>query len=316
MKKPKVSIVLPIYNAEQFIGGVLESIIAQTFTDFEVIALDDGSKDKSAEVVKKFASIDGRIKYFYQPNNGAERLGETINTGIDKASADLIARADADDPWLYDKLEKQIAYLDKHPKCVLVGGGAEITNHDGSYNWTLLSPTTDEMIRRSMTLYTPFNHGSVVFRKAAWENAGKYSNARYVEDLDLWMRMLDFGTGYNIPSPVFHYRLNPGGISLNHKDEQVNAVHNAGHDYWKAHRPTVYARKDVKDRLSKIRKVAGDRAGAISWAFLEDNLVIANKFIKWDKNISGGLKQMFAVAFSCKMGLKLFLKRTKGKFSR
>lgn len=310
MKKPKVSVVLPIYNAEHFIGGVLESILSQTFTDFEVIALDDGSKDGSAKIIKNYASIDKRIRYFHQPNAGAERLGETINKGIELASADIIARADADDPWFYNKLEQQVAFLDKHPNHVLVGGGTEIMDNDGHYSWTLLNPMDDEDNRRSLCLYTTFAHGSVVFRKSAWEQAGKYRNVHYIEDLDLWHRMAGLGKVHNLPVAVFHYRLSEGGISLSHKTEQVDAVHAAGREYWKEHSPVLYSRKKIRTKLRSIAKATRPSDyGHLAIPFLQDNLTIAVKFAKWDHAYTKALRQFFAVATSSKLGLKYSIKK-------
>jgi glycosyltransferase involved in cell wall biosynthesis len=310
MKTPRVSVVLPIYNAEHFVGGVLESILSQTFTDFEIIALDDGSKDGSARIIKDYASIDKRIKYFHQPNAGAKALGETINKGIELAQADLIARADADDPWFYNKLAQQVAFLDQHPKHVLIGGGTEIMDNDGHYSWTLLNPMDDEDNRRSLCLYTTFAHGSVVFRKAAWEQAGKYRNVAFVEDLDLWHRMTELGQIANLPVAVFHYRLSEGGISLTNKAEQVAAVHTAGREYWRSHTPEVYSRKKLRDKLIRIKKHTRPQDyGNLAIPFLQDNLTIAVKFAKWDRSYLKAMHQFWNVATSSKLGSKYAVKK-------
>lgn len=307
---------MPAYNAEGYIGEVIESILSQTYSDFELIILDDGSKDKTADVIKKYAKIDDRIRYYHQPNAGAEALGETINTAIGYANGEWIARADSDDPWFRYKLEKQVAFIDSHKGYVLVGGSTEIIDHDGKYLWTHYTPMSDRMIRRSMTLYTPFDHGSVMFRRDIWEKVGGYQNVAYVEDFDLWQRMSEHGKVYNLPLPVFHYRLNPGGISLTHKEVQIEAVHQAGKRYWDKHRPGQITRRAIKVELAEAKREAGENAGSVSWVFLEDIYVIATKYLKWDHNPFKFTKQVLSAATSGKLGLKVLFHRLKSKLPR
>ena len=306
-KTPKVSVVLPVYNADAYVGEVLVTILEQSFTDFEVIIIDDGSRDASAKVVKRYAKMDERIKCHYQKNRGGDKLGTTLNYGVSLARGELIARADSDDPWMLDRLEKQVTYMEKHPKCVVCGGGAEIIDTEGRHVWTFIVPSSDEDMRRTMPLYTPLNHGGVIFRKEAFLKAGEYVDIKYAEDFDLWVRMSRLGEMHNLPEAVFKYRKNEKGISLSHEAEQKTAVAKIGREYWDECKPEFFGvgaiRKKVRDHRDK------KNGGALSWVFIEDTLTIAGKYMRWDGDFLKGVTQMVAVALSGKLGMKLFLKK-------
>src|SRR4051812_20541856 len=115
---PAISVILACYNTERYIASAVKSILAQTFRDFELILLDDGSTDRSPEICTQLASEDSRIKLVSRPNKG---LTKTLNEGLELATAPLIARMDADDLSSPDRFEKQVAYLNAHPDCVCLG---------------------------------------------------------------------------------------------------------------------------------------------------------------------------------------------------
>ncbi|MCR4337617.1 MAG: glycosyltransferase, partial [Candidatus Omnitrophica bacterium] len=121
---PKVSVIIPSYNYGQFLGEALTSVLNQSFQDYEVLVMDDGSTDQSADVVQSFSTaFAGRLKYFYQDNQG---VAASRNNGILKSQGQYIAFLDADDVWLEGTLEKLLAALQAHPECGLVYGNVEI----------------------------------------------------------------------------------------------------------------------------------------------------------------------------------------------
>ena len=306
-KVPKVSVILPVYNAGAYVGEVLATILEQSFDDFEVVVIDDGSKDDSASTVKKYAAMDKRVHYYYQKNRGGEKLGTTLNYGVSLARAELIARADSDDPWMLDRLEKQVAYLDGHPECVVVGGGAEIMDGDGRHIWTLISPSRDEEIRRTWVLHTPINHGGVCFRKKAFYEAGEYRDEKYVEDFDLWVRMGRVGELHNLPEAIFRYRRNTTGISISNEKAQKLAVEGIGREQWKEKTPTFIGVGQLRKKLRELAKRRN--GGLLGWEFLESTLGIGIKYAKWDKKPAKGLFQALAVAASSMAGLRIVRKK-------
>src|SRR5258706_14041022 len=115
---PAVSVVMPVYNGERYLASAIDSILAQTFTDFELIAVDDGSTDSSLPMLKRYAERDPRVRVISRPNTG---IVGALSDAIAAARAPLIARMDADDLSLPLRFERQVAYLSGHPQCVLVG---------------------------------------------------------------------------------------------------------------------------------------------------------------------------------------------------
>lgn len=312
-KKPFISVVMPAYNAGLFIGEVIATILEQTFSDLELIIIDDGSTDNTAEVIKKYATIDPRVKYHYQKNQGAKNLGETINKAVSFAEAGWIARADSDDPWYLDKLERQVAFLESHPDYILIGGTANVTNERGELLYNLYGPLDDDDNRRALTLYTTLAHGSVIFRKDIFEKLNGYQNIHAVEDLDLWQRMSAHGKIYNLPEPLFKYRKNTLGISMSNQDHQSRMVEKLGIEFFKSQTPKPLSRKEFRAKLNDInalRKSSPLPEHVVDWLLIrltEDNVRISRLFIKYgDKK--NGYKQLFSITFSGRLGIKTVLK--------
>lgn len=319
-KNPLISVVMPAYNAGPYIGEVIATILGQTFDDFELIIIDDGSSDNTPDVIKKYASIDSRIKYHHQKNQGSEKLGSTINKAISFARADWIARADADDPWYLDKLEKQIAFINSHPGCILLGGVADITNERGVFLYPLLGPLDDDDNRRSLTLYTTFAHGSVLFKRSVFKKLGGYRDIHAAEDLDLWQRMSLHGEVYNLPEPLFKYRQNSSGISMSNQLHQSKMIENLGIEFFKNHTPKSLTRAEFKKKLNAINSLRGGDVLSdhlVDWLIVrlvEDNVRICRLFIKYgDKR--DGYKQLLAIASSGRVGCKTALRAIKSNLA-
>lgn len=312
-KLPFLSIVMPAYNAGAFIGEVIATIIGQTFTDFELVIIDDGSTDNTADIIKSYAKIDKRVIYHHQKNQGSERLGETLNKAVHLAKAAWIARADADDPWFLDKLQKQVDFIVAHPDYILIGGGADVTNERGVLLYTLLGPIDDDDNRRAMTLYTTHAHGSVMFRKDIFEKLGGYRNIHAAEDLDLWQRMTNEGKVYNIPEPLFRYRKNTQGISMRNQEVQAKIVEQLGVEYFKTNTPKVVSIQQMKDKLGSIEALRNNSpvpahlVDHMLRRLADDNVRIARLHIKYG-NKKDGYRQLFNIAASSKTGLKVTIR--------
>lgn len=209
--QPKVSIILPAYNTARYLKESLDSVLRQSYTNFELIALNDGSTDTTGDILDQYAASDTRIVVVHQDNIG---LVKTLNKGINLAKGELIARIDGDDPWMDDKLLEQVNCFNEDPSLVLSGGGFEIINTDGYYLETVMPPLFDEDIRRTLYLRNTFGHSAVVFKKEAAIQAGLYSSDHGpTEDYDLWIRLAKIGTVSNLPRPIYRYRINLNGIS-------------------------------------------------------------------------------------------------------
>lgn len=204
---PKVSIIMGVYNIKSFeeVEGTVNSIINQTYTDWEFIICDDGSTNGSFEILKKLEALDQRIKVIgYAKNQG---LSTALNACIDVSNGIYIARQDSEDISYPNRLEREIAFLDSHPEFDIVGCNASIFDHEngkwGSY------VTKEYPIAKDFLWTTQFLHPTVVFRRESLLKAGKYRVAketRRCQDYDLFMRMYSMGMrGYNIQDVLFDY---------------------------------------------------------------------------------------------------------------
>jgi len=195
--RPLVSIILSTYNRAKFIRKAIESVLNQSYKDFEFVVVNDACQDDTLKILKSYN--DPRIKII----NNELNLGfvKSLNKAINCAKGEYIARIDDDDYWSDSKkLEKQIAFLENNPEYVLVGCGMIKINKQGQEIKRYLFPEKDQELRRKMLLTDYFVHPGVVFRKKDWEAVGGYNEQFYFsQDWDLWARLGKMGKMYNFP---------------------------------------------------------------------------------------------------------------------
>ncbi len=214
MANPKVSIVMATHNRAHLIGRAIESVCAQTFSDWELIIADDGSTDGTPRAVEESAKKEHRIVYIRSAVNIG--ISENYNRAFKVASGEYVAMIDDDDPWLdMDKLKKQIEFLDKNPEYVGCGGGVVVINPAGKELYRYLKPETDEEIRRYMLLSNPMANSTTMFRKGAGEKVGWYDwSLRYSGDRDFWLKMGLIGKLYNFPEYFSYYTMGTHNTSI------------------------------------------------------------------------------------------------------
>ena len=211
LKNPKVSVVMSVYNGEKYLREAIESILNQTFTDFEFIIINDGSTDRTGEILSNYN--DSRMVIREQGNKG---LAQSLNRGIRKSRGQYIARMDADDISNAERLEKQVSFLDTHPEYVMVGTNAMVMDKDGVMLYETNLSRNDEEIRVFLNSGNPFYHGSVMFRRDAVLKAGLYDETvvQYFEDYLLWHKLAVLGKMANFPDVLYYYRLVPSSICI------------------------------------------------------------------------------------------------------
>jgi glycosyltransferase involved in cell wall biosynthesis len=193
---PKVSVLLPCRNASGVLQHALDSLLSQTLPDIEVIAVDDGSDDDTPEILESWASQDGRVRVFRRPHAG---VGEALNTCLAKARGAYLARMDADDVCLPERLALQAAYLDANPNVGLVsclvrfGGDLVASQGFAHYIQWVNSVRTAQEIRLARFVESPLPHPSVMFRAKLPTQYGGYRQGDFPEDYDLWLRWLEAG---------------------------------------------------------------------------------------------------------------------------
>jgi glycosyltransferase involved in cell wall biosynthesis len=206
---PRVSVVLPVYNGAEYLEESLESVLRQTFRDFEVLVIDDASTDDSAGIAKGFR--DPRICVIRHAKN--MRLPETLNHGLELARGEFIARMDADDICAPRRFELQVHLLDLHPEIGICGGWIRLFG--GAANLTRKYPVSSDAVEAFRHFNCPFGHPTVMLRRGLLEANGlRYDpGAAAVEDFELWTRLLKFTRGANLPEVLLEYRLHEASVT-------------------------------------------------------------------------------------------------------
>lgn len=221
---PRVSVVVPLYQTERFIGTALDSVIGQTFVDFEVIVVDDGSRDRGPDIAR--ATGDLRVRVVSQTNRG---LAGARNTGIRHASGEMIALLDADDAWLPEKLARHVAHLDAAPEIDVSFSASQLIDEGGQAVGLVQSPISTSLEDADFFCRNPVGNGSApVLRRRALDRIAHLSkdgghvcwfdeSFRQSEDVECWMR-LKAGAGCRfgyVAEALTLYRVNRGGLSAN-----------------------------------------------------------------------------------------------------
>ena len=209
--QPLISVVLPVYNGEKYLTEAIDSILGQTFEDFELIIIDDGSTDGSLEIMHLYESVDSRLKLITRKNRG---LPASLNEAINIAKGSLIARMDADDICYPNRLAVQTKFMQQHPEVILLGSAANFIDVDGISICTFTLSSKDSELRKVFP-NSPFIHPSVMFIKDIFLKAGEYTERMKLggEDVTLFERMSRLGKLHNLAEPLIKYRLVPGSMS-------------------------------------------------------------------------------------------------------
>jgi hypothetical protein len=209
---------MPVYNSEAFLSEALVSIQQQTFVDWELVAVDDGSQDTSGSVLETFAAADRRIRILANKTNTG--VSAALNRGWREARGAYIARLDADDVALPQRLARQVEFLDAHPSVAVVGGAAIFIDGAGRRLSIARVPSSNRAIKATLPRHNCFNHPSVMLRRAALVAVGGY-RFDHVEDYDLWLRLSERFDLANLPEPLILYRVHADQVSLRALEEQV-----------------------------------------------------------------------------------------------
>lgn len=214
--KPKISVVLPVWNGANFVGAAIDSILAQTFADFELVVVDDGSDDGTADILRSYT--DSRLKVYSVPHGG---IVTALNLGINRSSAALIARQDADDLSRPDRLRRQWDALQREPRAVLCFTDHSLLNETAAEAGAARLPRSRSFIALRLCYQCPFAHGSVLFAKEAFLAAGGYvADERHAEDYALWGRMLELGDFVGLPEPLIEFRIHASSVSRQNLEAQ------------------------------------------------------------------------------------------------
>ena len=204
---PIVTVLLPVYNGERYLREAVESILAQTLEAFELLIVDDGSTDGSVEICRSFT--DPRIRVIRHEKNSG--LVSALNDGIDQITTKYVARMDADDVSLPDRLARQVAFLESRPDIVACGSWArELV--DGRLRAVMRRPTGD-YLRQIAWRPVPIFHPTACLRTEVLQELGYRPDSIHAEDYNLWLRLCRNHRIDNVPAVLLHYRIHQGSVS-------------------------------------------------------------------------------------------------------
>jgi glycosyltransferase involved in cell wall biosynthesis len=221
---PCVSVLLPVYDAERYLDEAVESILAQTFSDFELLAIDDGSRDSSVARLESYARSDSRVRVVRQTHAG---LVATLNAGLALARGELIARMDADDVSLPDRLSLQVSALAARSDIVCMGGGFDVIDAKNRLLNRVVPPSEHAAIlAMALVGRSPICGSNAMYRRREVVAIGGYDAAAgFAEDLDLWLRLAERGQLANHPGVISRVRFHDASQSATEQERQLDFIH-------------------------------------------------------------------------------------------
>jgi glycosyltransferase involved in cell wall biosynthesis len=205
----KVSVIMPVYNGERYLSEAIQSVLNQTFKDFEFIIIDDGSVDNSVKIIESFD--DERIVFLKINHKG---IVGALNTGLEIAKGEYIIRTDADDVSVPERFEKLIKYMQENKDISICGSWAISINEKNEILGEMkYPPIKDFEIKKYILFHNPFIHPAVIFKRKEIIDVGGYKNFKHNEDYELWTRVLIKKTGHNIPEFLIKYRIHSNQLT-------------------------------------------------------------------------------------------------------
>jgi glycosyltransferase involved in cell wall biosynthesis len=218
-----VTVLMSVHNDRRYLPESLDSILAQTFTDFELLVIDDGSTDGSADLLRTLT--DRRVRVIRNESNLG--LTRSLNIGLNESTGTYVARMDADDVMLLNRLERQVRFLESNPDVGVLGTSRTLIDEDGGFIADAPALPDDRQIRWKCLLGNPLAHPTVMLRRDVLERHGLRYDERYAtaQDYELWTRLLPVTKAANLIEPLLRYRLRRGSIGMTRKSDQL-----ANHD--------------------------------------------------------------------------------------
>jgi glycosyltransferase involved in cell wall biosynthesis len=237
VKEPKVTVLMAVYNGGKYLKPSIESILSQSFKDFEFLIINDGSTDGSQAVIESYAKKDDRIRLISRANKG---LIASLNEGLKKARGEYIARQDADDISVPLRLGKEVAYLDSHPSVALVGSNYAHIDTKGKKTGTITNIFTHpDDLKTALISCNQYGHGSVMMRRSIFKKSGYYEDVLHAEDYDLWARISRVADVANIEEPLYLWRKHEAGIGVSNQQFQIDqtfAIRDKAFEHFLKHR--------------------------------------------------------------------------------
>ncbi len=275
MNDPKVSVIMGVYNGDRYLREAIDSILQQTFTDFEFIVINDGSSDNTHSILDSYKD-QKIVKIINDKNIG---LTKSLNRGIEVSRGVYIARMDVDDISLPERLERQVKYLDANPEVGLLASSFVYMDEAGNEKIISKPPTDKAKLKELMLQENQFCHGVVMLRRSCIERVGSYRpEFRYTQDYDLWLRILEYYDIASLSDVLYKYRVTFNNISV-----AKLAVQNTYHLI--ARECSYRRRTGLPEDLSRAEKLANAKACKSAWfGRISAHKNIADYYLLWGRS--------------------------------
>lgn len=226
---PKVSVIMSVRNGEAYLKACIDSILGQTFGDFEFIIIDDASTDASAVLIDEYTLADDRVRLVGNKENLG--LTKSLNIALKKARGEYIARMDADDISFPERFDKQVKFLDENPDYGVVGAFAQVIDDKGDKvvgfeNW--IEETDNKTIQKELIKWNVIVHPLAMVRRSVIEKVGGYDESfKYAQDYDLWLRIAMISKIHNLPEFLLNYRMSKESITASRNKLQAKCAFRA-----------------------------------------------------------------------------------------
>ena len=271
---PRASVVMPVYNAAQSVGRAVESVLSQSYGDFSLIIVDDGSTDESLEIIRSFA--DSRITVL---ENGENRgIEYSLNRGVKAADCEWVFRLDSDDECAPGRLDAQLEFLETHPEIWVLGSWAELLFDGGGVSLGSV-PVQNGQIKARLLFHSAFFHPAVAVRRELFEWTGYSAKYPRAEDYDLWCRLAlnPRSRFFNLPEALIRYRVSERGLSLGGREKQLASTREVRENFLRRAGIENQAGLDLYHAMSD-----GILPAAVGPAAVETFFVLLGQIKKWN----------------------------------
>lgn len=290
---PAISVIMSVYNGEHYLSEAIDSILNQTFKDFELLIVNDCSNDKTFDILNKYANLDKRIHVLTNEKNIG--LAASLNRMIGQAKADLIARADCDDINFPNRLEKQYKFLKAHPDVGIISSWYNVLNVNNGNIFVSKLPIDDSTLKLRLLWDSPFAHPAVMIRKELISNQGYNTQFWCGQDYELWSRIAEVTKFANVPEVLLTYRQHDQAVSktkgiqgemliANVVKKNLNKVLNKSIDYEIAltfrnlmKGKKCYANDYVYDAIYNAKKILYNKERFLTESITWYRKILANK---------------------------------------
>ena len=301
-QKPLFSIIMPAYNAEAHIEEAMQSILRQTYQNFELIIINDGSTDNTQEIIDKYKASDHRIKSYKQKNKG---VVAAANLAASHATGRYITRHDADDVSFPTKLQDFLDTFNKHPEAILVTGNIEVIDELGQFVRTGITPPSNDLLKYTLYVYNPIPNGATAIKRDLFEQVGGYSDV-FAEDLHLWTKLYELGEFASTNTFVYKWRINLSGLTHTNQDKTLAKEREYTDIIWNRQLPSIYSRTElIRQSIELLKLPQGIHHKN---TFLYTAARIGSRLIKKGYTMDG-IRLLLAIASTGRTGLNIALKQ-------